>query len=65
MNIISSKQKKVTSTYITGSNSATLVIPRSVAIEHGLTEPSNVVVESVSPGFVLPDKSIVIRRLEI
>ncbi|HKU50617.1 MAG TPA: hypothetical protein VJP79_11745 [Nitrososphaera sp.] len=58
-------QKKVTSTYISGANSATLVIPKSVAMEHGLTSPSNVVVESVNPGYVIPDKAILIRRLDI
>lgn len=60
-----SDKHEVTKTWISGQHSATLVIPRSVAVQHGLTTPSHVVVESVSEGQVMQGKGILIRRLDI
>ena len=50
--------KEITKTFITGQNSCTLIIPKSVAVEYGLTSPSHVVVERVQEG-------ILIRKLKI
>jgi hypothetical protein len=56
-NIINdSHYKEITKTFVTGQNSCTLVIPKSVALEYGLSSPSHVVVEKVPDG-------ILIRRL--
>jgi hypothetical protein len=52
------QSKEITKTFITGQNSCTLVIPKSVALEYGLTSPSHVVVERVKEG-------ILIRKLKI
>jgi len=54
----SDKRKEVTKTWISGQNSCTLVIPRSVAKEYGLDSPSHVIVEATSEG-------ILIRRLDV
>jgi hypothetical protein len=53
-----SQSTEITKTFITGQNSCTLVIPKSVALEYGLTSPSHVVVERVKEG-------ILIRKLKI
>jgi len=50
--------KKITKTFITGQNSCTIIIPKTVALEYGLTSPSHVVVERVQEG-------ILIRKLKI
>jgi hypothetical protein len=50
--------KEITKTWISGQNSCTLVIPRSVAIEYGLDSPSHVIVEKTPEG-------ILIRKLEV
>jgi hypothetical protein len=50
--------KEITKTWISGQNSCTLVIPRSVAIEYGLDSPSHVIVEKTPKG-------ILIRKLEV
>ena len=50
--------KRITNTYISGHNSCTLVIPKSIATECGLDSPSHVVVERTKDG-------ILIRKLEI
>jgi hypothetical protein len=50
--------KEITKTWISGQNSCTLVIPRSVAIEFGLDSPSHVIVEKTPQG-------ILIRKLEV
>jgi hypothetical protein len=52
------KEKEITKTWVSGANSATLVIPRSVAKEYGLDSPSHVIVERTPEG-------ILIRRLDI
>jgi hypothetical protein len=62
---VGSNPREVTKTWITGAHSATMVIPKAVAIEHGLTEPSHIVVESVKAGQVIQGKGILIRRLDI
>jgi hypothetical protein len=49
--------KEVTKTWVTGNSSCTLVIPKKVALECGLGEPTHVVVEKT-------DKGILIRKLE-
>lgn len=50
--------KEITKTWISGQNSCTLVIPRSVAIEYGLDSPSHVIVEKTPEG-------ILIKKLEL
>jgi hypothetical protein len=50
--------KEITKTFITGQNSCTIIIPKTVALEYGLTSPSHVVVERVQEG-------ILIRKLKI
>jgi hypothetical protein len=50
--------KKITKTFITGQNSCTIIIPKTVALEYGLTSPSHVAVERVQEG-------ILIRKLKI
>jgi bifunctional DNA-binding transcriptional regulator/antitoxin component of YhaV-PrlF toxin-antitoxin module len=52
------QSKEITKTFITGQNSCTLVIPKSVALEYGLTSPSHIVVERDKDG-------ILIRKLKI
>lgn len=56
--VIKSNNKEITKTWISGKNSATLVIPASVAREYGLDSPSHVIVEKT-------DQGILIRKLEI
>jgi hypothetical protein len=51
-------KKEIKKTWISGQNSCTLVIPRSVAKEYGLDLPSHVIVEKRPEG-------ILIRKLEI
>ena len=43
------RDKEITKTWISGANSATLIIPRSVAKEYGLDSPSHVIVEVEHP----------------
>jgi hypothetical protein len=50
--------KEIAKTWLSGQNSCTLIIPRKVAIEYGLREPSQVIVERTREG-------ILIRKLEI
>lgn len=50
--------KKVTTTWISGQKSCTLVVPREFAKQYGLDEPSHVIVEGTSEG-------ILIRKLSI
>ncbi len=50
--------KEITKTWISGQNSCTLIIPRSVAKEYGLDSPSHVIVEKTEEG-------ILIRKLEL
>jgi hypothetical protein len=53
-----SNNKEITKTWISGQNSCTLVIPKSVARQYGLDSPSHVVVEATAQG-------ILIRKLEV
>jgi bifunctional DNA-binding transcriptional regulator/antitoxin component of YhaV-PrlF toxin-antitoxin module len=53
-----SNNKEITKTWISGQNSCTLVIPKSVARQYGLDSPSHVVVEATEQG-------ILIRKLEV
>jgi len=51
--------KEVSKVWVTGQNqSATLVIPKKIALEYGLEKPSHVVIEARPEG-------ILIRKLEI
>jgi bifunctional DNA-binding transcriptional regulator/antitoxin component of YhaV-PrlF toxin-antitoxin module len=51
------KSKEITKTWISGQSSCTLIIPKSVAREYGLVEPSHVIVQGTPEG-------ILIRKLE-
>ena len=51
-------KKKITSTFLSGKLSATLIIPIEIARKYGLNEPSHVVVEET-------DNGILIRKLVI
>lgn len=53
-----SNNKEITKTWISGQNSCTLVIPKSVARQYGLDSPSDVVVEATTEG-------ILIRKLDV
>jgi antitoxin component of MazEF toxin-antitoxin module len=50
--------KEISKLWIQGQNSTCLVIPRKIALEHGLTDDGHVVVESTENG-------ILIKRLDI
>jgi len=50
--------KEISKTWISGQNSCTLIIPKSVAKEYGLESPSHVIVQGTPEG-------ILIRKLEI
>jgi len=54
----STDNKQVTKTWITGSCSCTLVIPKEFAKEYGLDKPSHVVIEKKPDG-------LLIRKLEV
>ena len=58
MNDERNNRKEISKTWISGKNSCTLVIPKSVAKEYGLDLPSHVIVEGIPEG-------ILIRKLEI
>jgi len=45
-------------TWLTGKHSCTLILPRSVAKEYGLEEPSHVIVKGTAEG-------ILIKKLEL
>jgi bifunctional DNA-binding transcriptional regulator/antitoxin component of YhaV-PrlF toxin-antitoxin module len=51
-------KNEITKTWLSGQKSCTLIIPKAVAAEYGLQEPSHVIVERRKEG-------ILIRRLEI
>jgi bifunctional DNA-binding transcriptional regulator/antitoxin component of YhaV-PrlF toxin-antitoxin module len=50
--------KEIDKVLIHGTSNTCLVIPKKVALEYGLEEPANVVVEKT-------DQGILIRKLEI
>lgn len=52
------KTKRISKTWISGQNSCTLVIPKSIAKSYGLEEPANVIVEAIA-------EDILIRKLEV
>lgn len=52
------QQKQITKTWISGQTSCTLVIPKTIATQHGLDVPSHIVIESKPEG-------ILIKKLEI
>lgn len=52
------EEKQITRTWLSGHNSCTLVIPKSIAGRYGLSTPSHVVIEATNDG-------ILIRKLEI
>lgn len=45
--------KVVTRTWLSGQNSCTLVIPKAIAKEHGINNPSHVVIESKPEGILI------------
>jgi len=53
-----SNVKEITKTWLSGQHSCTLIIPKSVAKEYGLENPSHVIVEGTSEG-------ILIKKLQI
>jgi antidote-toxin recognition MazE-like antitoxin len=55
---MSAKKKKITSTFLSGRLSATIVIPIDIARRHGLNQPSEVIVEET-------DNGILIRKLDL
>ena len=52
------ERKQISKTWLSGQKSCTLVIPKQIAIKHGLDSPSNVIVEETSDG-------ILIRKLKL
>jgi hypothetical protein len=50
--------KDVTTTFVTGKTSCTLIISKDIAKKYGIDEPSHVVVEGT-------DEGILIRKLEV
>lgn len=48
--------KEIKKTWVIGNNSCTLILPRSVAKEYGLEEPSHVVVECTTEGILIKKK---------
>jgi hypothetical protein len=44
---------EITKTWISGQNSCTLIIPRSVALEYGLDSPAHVLVRRTSEGILI------------
>jgi hypothetical protein len=51
-------KKIVTSTFLSGRLSTTLIIPISIARKYGIDKPSNVIIEETEDG-------ILIKRLDI
>ncbi|MGC2668613.1 MAG: hypothetical protein WA220_05460 [Candidatus Nitrosopolaris sp.] len=51
-------RKKITSTFLSGTNSCTLIIAKEIATRYGIDEPSHVIVEGTAEG-------ILIRKLEL
>ena len=56
--ITNNQRKKITSIFLTGKVSATMVIPIETARKYGLGDGSHVIVEEVPSG-------ILIRKLEV
>lgn len=51
-------RKKITTTFLSGTTSCTLIIAKEIAKKYGIDEPSHVVVEGTEEG-------ILIRKLEV
>ncbi|MGD1838589.1 MAG: hypothetical protein ACPKPY_11105 [Nitrososphaeraceae archaeon] len=51
-------KKEIIRTWLTGTHSCTLIIPRDFAKKYGLDEPSHVVVEGVSEGILIKKLNI-------
>jgi hypothetical protein len=49
--------KEITKTYLSGTHSCCLIIPKDIAKQYGLDNPSHVIVEGI-------EKGILIRRLD-
>ena len=45
--------RKITSTFLSGKLSATIVIPIDIARKHGLNRPSEVIVEDTEEGLLI------------
>jgi hypothetical protein len=56
--VTNEQRKKITSIFLTGKVSATMVIPIETARRYGLSDGSHVIVEEVPSG-------ILIRKLEV
>jgi hypothetical protein len=54
----STLRKHITSTYVSGQTSCTIIIAKEIAKKYGIDEPSHVVVEGT-------EKGILIRKLEV
>jgi hypothetical protein len=50
--------KDITTTFLTGRTSCTLIISKDIAKKYGIDEPSHVIVEGT-------DRGILIRKLEV
>jgi hypothetical protein len=51
-------RKKITTTFLSGTTSCTLIIAKEIAKKYGIDEPSHVIVEGTEEG-------ILIRKLEL
>jgi hypothetical protein len=51
--MIEKTKRKITTTWISGQKSCTLVVPREFAKQYGLDEPTHVVVEGTSEGILI------------
>jgi bifunctional DNA-binding transcriptional regulator/antitoxin component of YhaV-PrlF toxin-antitoxin module len=51
-------KQKITTTFLSGKISSTLIIPKVIARKYGLDKPANVVVEETEAG-------ILIRKIEV
>lgn len=47
------ESKEIVRTWLTGSSSCTLVIPKDFAKEYGLDQPSHVVIEKLPEGLLI------------
>jgi hypothetical protein len=53
-----SGEKDITTTYVSGKTSCTIIIAKEIAKKYGIDEPSHVIVEGT-------EKGILIRKLEV
>ena len=52
------QEKDITTTFLTGRTSCTLIISKDIAKKYGIDEPSHVIVEGI-------DRGILIRKLNL